>query len=112
MYLNTANFDFLAKCLEGFFFGAQYVPASKLLLTNKPNITLFPGIYSGVFIMYLQYYGSKKGASKGNNTLFYALCLLYLLSVVSIVVDLAIFFIPQVSEGHLTQPCVNELCRL
>ena len=56
------------------------------------------GVYTGIFALYLQYYTSRKDASKGNNIIFYALCLLYLLSFSLNVLD----FLVQVSEdGHL-----------
>ena len=39
--------------------------------------------------MYLQYHASKKDTGKENKILFFALCLLYALSVITIVSDLA-----------------------
>jgi len=42
------------------------------------------GLYSGIFFMYIQYQVSKK---LGKNVIFYTLCILYLLSVATIVQD-------------------------
>ena len=53
------------------------------------------GLYSGIFILYLQYHASKKEAD--NSILFYALCLLYMLCVTMICVDIASSVIGQVS---------------
>ena len=49
------------------------------------------GLYSGIFIMYSQYNASRKDANKGSNTLLYALCLLYVLSLTTFVFDIANF---------------------
>ena len=38
--------------------------------------------------MYLQYHESQNGAHREKNILFYALCVLYALSVASIVIDM------------------------
>src|SRR5271168_2820716 len=49
-----------------------------------------PGLYSGIFAMYLQYYQFKKdstGQGKAKTILFYALCALYILSLASISID-------------------------
>ncbi|KAF8815185.1 hypothetical protein BYT27DRAFT_7334049 [Phlegmacium glaucopus] len=48
------------------------------------------GLYSGIFAIYLQ--GTlKRSTDKRNNIIFYALCALYVLSVVTVVVDIARF---------------------
>ncbi|KAF8800726.1 hypothetical protein BYT27DRAFT_7116760, partial [Phlegmacium glaucopus] len=50
------------------------------------------GLYSGIFVMYLQdHWVSRGGSNKTNNIVFYALCALYVLSVVTIVVDITVF---------------------
>src|SRR5271168_2921601 len=49
-----------------------------------------PGLYSGIFAMYLQYYQFKKdstGQGKAKTILFYALCALYVLSLALISLD-------------------------
>ena len=59
------------------------------------------GLYSGIFLMYLQYKASPKNGSKRNNILFYALCFLYVLSMATIVLDLYIsFHVPAVSKNE------------
>ena len=62
-----------------------------------------PGLYSGIFLMYyLQYNPCKKDASTRNNILFYALCLLYVLSMATAAVDLIIYLrIPVGKNEHL-----------
>ncbi|KAF8801525.1 hypothetical protein BYT27DRAFT_7341856 [Phlegmacium glaucopus] len=47
------------------------------------------GIYSGIFVMYLQYQASKEGTDKTNNILFYSHCALYVLSVATFASDIA-----------------------
>src|SRR5271154_817914 len=49
-----------------------------------------PGLYSGIFAMYLQYHQLKKdstGQGKAKTILFYALCALYVLSLAVISLD-------------------------
>ncbi|KAF8815190.1 hypothetical protein BYT27DRAFT_7196954 [Phlegmacium glaucopus] len=48
------------------------------------------GLYSGIFAIYLQG-TSKRSTDKRNNIIFYALCALYVLSVVIVVADIARF---------------------
>ena len=73
-----------------------------------------PGLYSGIFAMYLQNrYGSKKDPNKGNSIVFYALCLLYVLSVVMTILNLAIVVIQAVSKNDPSCSnfdSVNESC--
>ncbi|KAF8816038.1 hypothetical protein BYT27DRAFT_7154988 [Phlegmacium glaucopus] len=64
--MDLAAFSFIGMCLEGF----------------------LCGIYSGIFAMYLQG-ASKKDTNKRINVIFYALCVLYVLSVGDVVVDTA-----------------------
>ncbi|KAF8811388.1 hypothetical protein BYT27DRAFT_7253085 [Phlegmacium glaucopus] len=70
MKLTGENFFFIGTCLEGFLYG----------------------LYSGIFAMYLQG-TSNKGidTDKRKNILFYALCVLYVLSGVTVMADIAIF---------------------
>lgn len=62
-----------------------------------------PGFYSGIFILFLRHnLASKKAASKGmrNNILFYALCLLYFLSMATIALDFFCVFLQLVSKNE------------
>src|SRR5271168_1616724 len=55
-----------------------------------------PGLYSGIFAMYLQYYQLKKdstGQGKAKTILFYALCALYVLSLAVISLDTTEFVV-------------------
>ena len=54
------------------------------------EVQLFPGlgIYSGIFVTYLQ---CRLPESRTANIVFYALCVLYILSTASVVVDLLAF---------------------
>ena len=78
MELDMTDFHRLGLFLEGFFFGTISVkfPLSSSRLLKHSN----PGIYSGIFAMYLQHHGSQKNTDKVKNILFYALCVLYALS--------------------------------
>ena len=78
----------------------RYDIRSTTLITKQSDITLL-GVYTGIFAMYLQYCASTKDASKRNNTIFYALCLLYLLSLSIILLDFLVLFIPVSKDEHL-----------
>lgn len=56
------------------------------------------GLYSGIFIVHLQYHASKKEAD--NSILFYALSLLYMLCVAMISVDMAASVVREVSNNE------------
>jgi len=62
-------------CLEGFFFG----------------------LYSGIFAMFLQQYGSQPSIDKAKNILFHALWVLYALSVATHIIDILGFYWPDQS---------------
>ncbi|KAF8797629.1 hypothetical protein BYT27DRAFT_7247042 [Phlegmacium glaucopus] len=68
MKLAPADFTYIGVCFETFLYG----------------------LYSGIFAMYLQG-TSNKGTDKRRNIVFYALCALYVLSVVTVVVDITNF---------------------
>jgi len=78
MELNSSSMEFvyLGLCIEG----------------------LLYGLYSGIFIMYLQYHASQKETD--NSILFYALCLLYMLCVAMVCIDIAASVIGQNSVSY------------
>ena len=85
------NFQFekallVSACLEGFFYGKISVQCA-LSCTLAKEVELFPdlGVYSGIFVMYLH---CSLNESRTATILFYALCLLYVLSTATVVIDL------------------------
>ena len=102
------EFLYLGVCLAGFLFGKIYVLQSSrplpVLLAQavKYSPPMFPGIYSGIFILYLQYHASKTDNVKANIIIFYALCLLYVLSVATVGIDIVnLLTTTTVSNEHL-----------
>ena len=93
---------YIGLCLEGFFYGKIYVLCALTCITLAEEVQLFLGlgIYSGIFVMYLQ---CRSNNSKTTTVLFYALCVLYVLSTATIVCDL-VSFILEVSNNSI---CVN-----
>jgi hypothetical protein len=72
---------------EGLFFGKiQFEAKVDRMDTLAKKSNLFPGsgIYSGIFIMYLRCPSNKSRTTK---ILFYAICLLYVLSAVTLACD-------------------------
>lgn len=95
------KFDYLGMFLEAFFCGVI-----SILQPQLANIMLVSGLYSGIFLIYLQYgHASKRYADRNNlNIVFYAVCILYVLSVVIVSAGLAYFFITVVSKNeHFVQ---------
>ena len=75
--------------MESFLFDMIYI--FWLLGTNlliQYNITLVLGIYSGIFAMYLGYYSSQKDTK---SILFYAVCVLYALTMTKLVLNFMTF---------------------
>jgi hypothetical protein len=55
------------------------------------NLPLIPGLYSGIFVMYLQYHAARKRSNNAKeNIIFYALCVVYALSMAVIALDIAV----------------------
>ena len=93
---------FIAICLEGFYYGKILVlHALTCTLAKEVQLSPSPGLYSGIFAMYLQC-PSKK--SRMAAILFYAICLLYILSTASFVSDF-VCLIPEVSTSN------NSICK-
>ena len=64
-----------------------------MLLAKAVQHCAIPGLYSGIFSMYLQHRsGSQQNTDRANNILFYALWVLYALSVATSIIDILGFF--------------------
>ena len=104
--MSTLELDdcfYLGVCLEGFFFGAISVLQLPCPFLRKSNIPTpsFPGLYSGIFALYIQCHASRTDAVKANNILFYLLCCLYFLSIATISVEMVYFV--NTSSGFLLE---------
>ena len=93
--------EFLSIWLEGFLYGK--ICAFKLTCTLAKEVQLFPGpgLYSGIFAMYLLLCPSTE--SRTTIIHFYAVCLLYVLSTATFASDL-VYFIHYVSN--------NPICKI
>ena len=89
----------LGVCIEGFFLGKVFQFES----FNTTSAKLFPdtGLYTAIFIMYLQHQASKRSVIDiVQNVLFYLICILYVLSVVTIIGDTVDFIITVSSSRY------------
>ena len=82
--------------VEGFLYGkiVSVLCALTCTLAKEVQLELFPGllgIYSGIFVLYLQTHVSKE--TRTTSLIFYALCLLYVLSTATVVSDLLQYLI-------------------
>ena len=93
----------IGLCLEGFLFGKC---APKLNCTLAKEVQSFPGLglYSGIFALYLQ---SPSKESRTATIVFYVLCLLYGLSILTLFCDLLIGIL----ESY-TAVSNNSICNL
>src|ERR1700735_3102039 len=91
MALKHDELLYLSGCLGGFFFGtlsAFHLSRLKSEASKAVKHYPVPGLYSGIFALYLQYHGSQKGTNKTRNILLYTLSVLYILSVTTIVLHI------------------------
>ena len=95
MELTSTDYSYLGIFLEGFFFGMISVNC-QAQVAKVVQYCLIPGLYSGIFAMYLQHHGSPQRTNKAKSIVFYALLLLYTLSaaiIVMNVMDILPFFL-------------------
>ena len=78
----------ISVCVEGFLYGKS----CSVTCTLAKGVQLFPGLglYSGIFAMYLQCPSKRSGTAL---ILFYAVCLLYVLTTADFVSDLVALII-------------------
>ena len=99
---------FIGTCLEWFFYGKKH-SLSALTCTLANEFQLFPGLglYTGIFVLYLQCSLQK---TRSSIIVFYTLCLLYILSTVTVVSDL-VALILEVSNNSICKNIVfYQLC--
>ena len=111
--MNTQEeFYFLSMFLEGFLYGKTlFLCTFNLYPAKEVQLELLPrlGIYSGIFSIYLQCVLSKE--SRTTTIIFYALCLLYVLSTATIVGDLLEFVIRVSNNSIFKYIIFYQLCR-
>jgi hypothetical protein len=91
MSISSDECYYVGICLGGFFFGTiSVLHLLCLLLKQSPA---FPGLYSGIFVLYLQCHASKTDTAKANSFLFSAICFLYILSIATIAFDIVSFVV-------------------
>ena len=97
--LDPLELAVLMMCVEWFLYGKISVLCASTCTLAK-EVQLFPGlgIYSGIFSIYLQCVLSRE--SRTTTIIFYALCVLYVLSTATVVSDLLEFVI-QVSNNSI-----------
>ena len=97
--LSPDDFNRVALYLEGFLFGiydVYYSPIISFKLLNLPPPS--SGIYSGIFAIFLNT-ALQNGTEQGKSIVFYALCVLYALSLAAIILD-TMMFTAGVSENN------------
>jgi hypothetical protein len=101
--ITQGDWNLIDLCLEGFFFGKiSVLCALTCTLANEVQFFLGHGIgiYSGIFALYLQ---CPLKESRPAIIVFYVLCLLYVLSMATVVIDLL--------EGKL-EVSNNSICKI
>ena len=88
---NVLDFVYLGLCLEAFFFGMISVNC-QVQVAKAVQYCPIPGLYSGIFAIYLQHHESQKStANKAKNILFYALWVLYALCAATGIIDILMY---------------------
>ena len=91
----SADFSYIGLCLEGFLFGKISILCG-LTCTLSKEVRLFSdlGVYSGIFVMYLQCsLRDSESRARTAKIIFYLLCLLYVLSMATVVGDILNFIL-------------------
>ena len=99
----------ISLCFEGFFYGNISILCF-LTCTLAKEVQIFPGLglYSGIFVIYLQCHLKE---SRTSTIVFYVLCLLYVLSTATVVFDM-LSNILQVSNNSICKNIIfYQLCR-
>ena len=100
---------YLAKCLEGGLFGelaALLLVHASFKIDNNP----IPGIYSGLFAIHLACHATKRETDSSKpNIIFYALCVLYVLTGIVVAIDIVPIF---VSNFIFLNLGLIQLCRM
>ena len=93
----TIEISLIDLCIEWFLYGKISILCA-LTCTLVKEVQLFPGLglYSGIFAMYLQ---CPQNKFRTASIIFYALCVLYVLSTVNVVLDLVALIIEIVSNN-------------
>ena len=93
MKLTPGEFQYLGQCLEGFLFGELFNFTTSKALSKEIQHYFISGIYSGIFAVHLHYHASKErtGDNTKHNIIFYALCILYMFSALSLLLILQLF---------------------
>jgi hypothetical protein len=106
--ITTAELDVINLCLEGFFFGTKISVLCALTCTFAKEVQSFLGIgiYSGIFALYLQ---CSLKESRTAIFVFCLLCLLYVLSMVTVAFDL-LSFVLEVSNNSIRNIVIMQMC--
>ena len=107
--LTVGDFEYLAQCLEGFLFGELSVLYHQL--QKQVQYQSISGVYTAIFAMYWHYHTSKDRTPRDNTTpiTFYALCVLYVLSVAIFALDTAAeWFMAFVSNNRQFSQLLGE----
>ena len=102
--LSQDEWSVLFMCLEWFLFGKMIYILCDLTCTFANKVQLFHdlGIYSGIFAIYLHFALTRREESRMTNIVFYALCLLYILSTATVLSDLLVYVI-EVSDHSIAK---------
>ena len=103
---------YIGLCLEWFFYGKisiLWALTCTVTLAKEVQLFLGLGIYSGILVIYLQ---CQKKDSRTATIVFYALCLLYVLSTATVVCDLALYVVSRIGPDALVVVSNNSVCNL
>ena len=91
----------IGHLLEGFFYGNVIHLVNIMAPTNGFQYYCGPGLYSGIFAMYLQHQAHQTDTGKTKNIIFYALCTLYVLFFANFILGITALYIQMVIENSV-----------
>ena len=100
--LTLGETKFIGMVLEGLCYGENF--CSAVIKAGMVNYACL-GLYSALFCMYMQYHASKELEIDKKNILLYALCILYILSTATVVLDVT----RNVTVGNFLQPLPKQI---
>ena len=100
--LTLGETKFIGMVLEGLCYGENF--CSAVIKAGMVNYACL-GLYSALFCMYMQYHASKELEIDKKNILLYALCILYILSTATVVLDVT----RNVTVGNILQPLPKQI---
>lgn len=96
--ITVAEMTVIGIVIEGFLYGTNIFELLWIIASESLSHFACPGLYSGMFCLYIQHQASKGLDVNKTNIVLYALSILYILSGATAVLDITRFVVTEVSK--------------